>query len=232
MVNAKQQDETLSSVEEVYFQIRERVTSFELKPEERVNESALSKMLGVSRTPLREALNRLVTEGLLVYQTGRGFFCCPLNPSKILELYELREALETHAARLAIERASDQEFLDIRAFLLSVAPSYSKHSNTHKIVAFDEEFHLQLVRLSKNNEIVAALENLHERIRYVRWISMRQKIDITHEEHLRLLNAVSSRNIELATQQIEAHVKQSNEEATHTVREAYSQMYVPEHQKE
>ncbi len=217
----------LSSVEEVYGQVREMAANFEFKPEERLNESALSKRLGTSRTPLREALNRLVTEGLLVSVQGRGFFCRSLNPDKIIELYELRESLETHAIRLAIDRASDQGFSDIKEFLMSVAPLYSSSSTARKIVAFDEEFHLRLARLSKNSEIVAALENLHERIRYVRWISMRKKIDVTHEEHLNLLNIVASRDIDQATRQISNHVRTSNAEATETVREAYSQMFVP-----
>ncbi len=217
-----------SSVEEAYFRVREMAANFEFRPEERLNESALSKILGISRTPLREALNRLVTEGLLVSRKGRGFFCRALNPAKIIELYELREALETHAIRLAIERASDEEFVQIREFLIASAPDYTNDSAARKIVALDEEFHLRLARLSKNKEIVAALENLHERIRYVRWIAMRQKADIAYDEHLRLLDHVQSRDLVLASKQIESHIRKSNEEATETVREAYSRMYVPE----
>ena len=67
--------ETLgSNVDSIYQTVRAMAAAFEFKPEERINESDLSKRLGISRTPLREALNRLVAEGLLTVQEGRGFF--------------------------------------------------------------------------------------------------------------------------------------------------------------
>lgn len=63
-----------SSVDSIYQTVRAMAAAFEFKPEQRINESELSKNLGISRTPLREALNRLVAEGLLTAQEGRGFF--------------------------------------------------------------------------------------------------------------------------------------------------------------
>ena len=95
-----------SSVDRVYDRLRQMAADFEFKPDERINESALSTKLGASRTPLREALNRLVAEGFLTFQARRGFFCRPLSPSQILSLYEARIAVETASRCAALSSPS------------------------------------------------------------------------------------------------------------------------------
>ena len=82
-----------SSVDRVYATLRDMAINFDFKPGERLNETALTSKLNVSRTPLREALNRLVAEGFLTLAKGQGFFCRPLSPEQILELYQLRLSL-------------------------------------------------------------------------------------------------------------------------------------------
>ncbi len=88
---------TEGSVERAYEALRKMAINFEFKPGERLNETALTKTLDVSRTPLREALNRLVAQGFLTFELGKGFFCRALSPEKVFELYQLRCALETEA---------------------------------------------------------------------------------------------------------------------------------------
>ena len=73
-------------VESVYQTLREMAVDFRLKPGERINEVALARALGASRTPLREALNRLVSEGFLTFEPGRGFFCRKLMVKDVYEL--------------------------------------------------------------------------------------------------------------------------------------------------
>jgi len=101
--------------------------SFDLKPDERINESELAERLGASRTPLREALNRLVAEGLLVYRSRKGFFCRPLQPKLIFDLYEARLAVEKEAVRLACERATADDVAALRTSLESVRPGKARH---------------------------------------------------------------------------------------------------------
>ena len=201
--------------------------AFEFKPEERINESELSKQLGISRTPLREALNRLVAEGLLTAQEGRGFFCRSLVPEQIVQLYELRQAIEAEAVLRAVERASDPQLNEVKGYLAQIAPDYHSTASARKIVSLDEAFHLRIADLSKNAELVRALENINERVRYVRWISMRQKMDITHAAHEDILNAMLMRDAEGAVFKMRAHIEKSTDEAKQTVRTAFSQIYVP-----
>lgn len=201
--------------------------AFEFKPEQRINESELSKTLGVSRTPLREALNRLVAEGLLTSQEGRGFFCRSLEPQQIVHLYELRLAVESEAALRAVERASDGEIEELKHYLAEVAPHYHNAVSAREIVRLDEEFHLRLATLSQNMELVRTLENINERVRYVRWISMRQKRDITHAAHQSIVDCLLARDGAETVARLRSHIEKSTEEATETVRTAFSQLYVP-----
>ena len=216
-----------TSADSIYEQVREMAANFEIRPDERVNESALSKKLGASRTPLREGLNRLVAEGLLIRKEDKGFYCRSLSPEAIVDLYELREAIECAAVALAVSRASDAEISSLQALQAEIMPHYTSDAPAREIVRLDEEFHLGLVRLAHNPEMTRAIQTLYERIRFVRWISMRNKLDITHLAHSEILDAVCARDAAQATKLLSAHVRTSTEEATDTVREAYSQIYMP-----
>jgi DNA-binding GntR family transcriptional regulator len=220
--------ETLASnVDSIYQTVRAMAAAFEFKPEERINESDLSKRLGVSRTPLREALNRLVAEGLLTAQEGRGFFCRSLTPEQIVHLYELRLAIESEAVMRAVERATDAELSELKTYLSNIAPKYVSTSSARDIVVLDEAFHLRLAALSKNAELVRALENVNEQLRYVRWISMRSKIDLTKSAHEDILDAMLGRDAASSVARMRRHIEKSTDEAKETVRTAYSQIYVP-----
>ena len=216
-----------SSVDSIYQTVRAMAAAFEFKPEERINESDLSKQLGISRTPLREALNRLVAEGLLTAQEGRGFFCRSLVPEQVVELYELRQAIETETVKRAVERATDEELHELKAYLGQIAPSYDSSASAREIVRLDEDFHLRIAGLSQNDELVRSLENINERVRYVRWISMRSKIDLTHAAHEGIVNSMLARDEAAAVNKMRAHIAKSTDEAKQTVRTAFSQIYVP-----
>jgi DNA-binding GntR family transcriptional regulator len=202
-------------------------TNFEFKPDERINEGTLAGELGTSRTPLREALNRLVAEGFLTFRNGRGFFCRSLDPHQILGLYEARQAIECEALRLAVSRATDEEIAEVMAFLKDTETAYSSASSSQELVELDEAFHLRLVRMAKNRELERILANVNARIRYVRWIDMSERRGITPTAHVRIAEALAARDEALAVQELRDHIGKRSEEATQAVRAAYSQLYVP-----
>src|SRR5579872_5463731 len=96
--------------------------SYVLRPGERLNEIELSKRLGVSRTPLREALNRLSMEGFLRFLPGRGFYSRELNPKEIFDLFELRKAVEISGVRLSVQRAKAEQIEAVDRFLSETGP--------------------------------------------------------------------------------------------------------------
>lgn len=224
-----------SNVDRIIEKAREMAITFELKPGARINESALSKDLGASRTPLREALNRLVAEGYLTFQTGKGFFCRALDPKRIMDLYETRVAIEVEAVRLTCLRASDGELAVFRAYLNQTEPAYSQGAEVSELVLADEDFHLYIARLSQNDELLRLLENLNGRIRYVRSIGLKtmqsappQAPELSLRAHRCILEALVARDTDAATASMRAHIERRWEEATEAVRIAYSQIYVPD----
>ncbi len=211
-------------------------SNFEFKPDERINESALSSALGASRTPLREALNRLVAEGFLTFQNGRGFFCRSLSPGRIVDLYEARQAIECEALRRSVGRASDSDIQSVGRYLDETEPDYHGPERAIEVLDMDETFHIKLVQLSRNAELVRILRNINDRIRYVRMVDLRMLLErkqIAKGEgaelsaHRIVLNALAARDEEAAVAAMRNHIERRREEATEAVRIAYSQLYVP-----
>lgn len=224
-----------SNVDRVYEALRRMAADFAFKPDQRINESALSEVLGASRTPLREALNRLVAEGFLTFQNNRGFFCRPLTPSYILDLYEARVAVECEALRIACARASDDDIAGFADYLDRMEPDYESATELEELLALDESFHTRMVQLSGNSELERMLKNLNGRIRYIRLIDLKRMRDQAEgrapgdvSAHRRVLEALSARNATAAAEALRSHIEKRREEATEAVRIAFSQLYVPD----
>ncbi len=215
-----------SQVDRVYELIKAQAIAFTFKPGERMNEVALATHLGVSRTPLREALNRLVAEGLLSFCQGQGFSCRPLVPAEILDLYEAREAIEAESARLACQRASDNDIAALATFLRETGPGDNGRS-IEELVSMDEAFHLRIVALSGNNELHRLLENLNARLRFLRWIHMEARRPLTQRQHRAIVKAIAARDAAAAEHCMRNHIHRRAEEVTAAVREGYSRLYVP-----
>ena len=224
------------SVDRLYRQLREMAADFAFKPDERINESDLAARLGASRTPMREALNRLAAEGFVTFQSGKGFFCRPLTPARILELYEARVAIECEGVRLACLRGSEEGIAALAAHLDGIEPLYVSANDTAQLLELDEDFHLRLIGLSGNAELDRLLRNLNDRIRYVRLIDLRRiqaeagsGPQTAPEPHRKIVSALEARQMDEAVAAMRQHISRRSEEATEAVRIAYSQLYVPDH---
>lgn len=226
-------DSKQGAVERAYRRLKEMAASYEFKPDERLNESALSLQLDISRTPLREALNRLTAEGFLTSRSGQGFYCRSLNPTEIMDLYEARAAIESEGARLAARRFDLAELANLERFLEQSEADYSPGVSPVELVRLDEEFHLRLARLSHNRELVRLLENVAGRIHYVRIIDLQSLSErdgpraITTEPHARILATVKAGDEEGAAREMNAHISRRLEEVTWNVRTAFSRIYAP-----
>ncbi|MBL4767796.1 MAG: GntR family transcriptional regulator [Rhodobacteraceae bacterium] len=216
-----------SRVDWIYAKVATMVANFEFKPDERINEGTLAKKLGSSRTPLREALNRLVAEEFLTFHAHQGFFCRTLDPKTVFDLYNARLAIETESIRLAIHKATDAEILKIESFLDDTQSSYSKTSSFETLVELDEEFHMQLLRLSDNDELERILGNLNAKIRYVRRIEIGDQPTITEAAHRRILAAIKIRDETKAVFELRGHISRRREDANSAVQRAFSKLYVP-----
>jgi DNA-binding GntR family transcriptional regulator len=216
-----------SVVDRVYEQLKTMSVSYELKPGERLNEGELAKRLGVSRTPLREALNRLNTEGFLRFTPGKGFFCRELDAHEIFDLYELRKSIEVASVRLAVKRAKDEEIDALLAFLDATGPDPGERSSI-ELVELDESFHERLMAMSANAEMLRVLRNVNARIRFVRWIDMdRINRANTQAEHRAVLHALKGRDEGTCVYVLERHIDRRLDTITSAIKEGYAQIYMP-----
>lgn len=223
-----------STVSQAYETLRDKAINFEFKPGDRINESALTRELGISRTPMREALNRLVAEGFLTLSPGQGFRCRTLQPDAIADLYELRCALESEAVRRMIE-AGDQSQIDaLVVYLDQTEPTYHACDDASELTRMDENFHLMIARGSGNREIANMLTNVNERIRYVRTVNLKQlrlRPSTTGNAsglnaHRRIVSAILSGNTEEAVAAMRRHIERRKDEVVELVKLAYSEIYV------
>ncbi|WP_146590689.1 GntR family transcriptional regulator [Puniceibacterium confluentis] len=218
----------------IYREVKEMAARFDFKPDERINESELSVRLNVSRTPLREALNRLASEGFLTYQSGQGFFCRSLNPLEIRNLYEARAAIESEAVRLATQRASDTALAELEHFARSARATYRAGTSPVELVRQDQDFHLRLAQLSGNAELLKLLENINARIHYIRLIDLQAMSEeqggkaLDNRTHERIVTAMLARDSDEASRQVRVHIEERLDEVTNNVKRAFSLIYVPQ----
>ena len=214
-----------SRAESLYLTVKDMAILFEFKPGERINEVELAQRLGASRTPLREALNRLAAEGFLVLKQDRGFFCRDLKPREMYELYQFRAVLEVAAIRLACEQATEQEVTDLALFLDETGPQEGGRSS-EELVALDEQFHEKIMALSRNMEMSRTLTNINARIKYFRWVDMDSKREGTQQEHRAIVQALMARDADLAAKLMQAHIARRLEQITAAIKESFSRIYL------
>ncbi|WP_347565276.1 GntR family transcriptional regulator [Bordetella petrii] len=215
-----------STVDRVYSQLRSMAIGYEFKPGEKLNEVALAKRMEVSRTPLREALNRLGIEGLLRFQPGKGFFCRDLDVHEIFHLYELRKVVEVAGARLSIVRARDEDIGKLLDFLDTTGPEPGDRS-VAELVDLDESFHESLLAMSGNTEMLRVLRNINARIRFVRWIDMKRGDRRNSQlEHRRIVEALQARDEAACAALLEKHIERRLDQITSAIREGYAQIYM------
>lgn len=216
-----------SYVDRAYDQLRHMAIGYQLRPGERLNEGELARQLGVSRTPLREALNRLTTEGFLRFSPGKGFFCRELDPKEIYDLYQLRKALEVGAIKLAVRNATEADISALEQFLSDTGPDAGGRT-TDELVALDEAFHERLMGLAGNNEMLLVLRNVNAKIQFVRWIDMESvSRPVTQAEHRQVLERLKARDEFGCVATLEKHIDRRQDQITAAIREGIAQIYMP-----
>ena len=211
----------------VYAAIREMAIRYELAPGETVNEATLAAKLGVSRTPVREALNRLVTERLMTFVPNKGFFCRTLSPEEICDLFEVRECLEVTGFCLACERASDSDIAALDSAWSAVLQSSAQFA-PQDWARHDEAFHEGLVGLAGNPELIATLKGINARIRFIREIENQrtQRTEAMNQEHSAILQALQAREVKAGAQALHRHLAMTRSDAIEAIKEALARAYL------
>ncbi|WP_241793102.1 GntR family transcriptional regulator [Teichococcus vastitatis] len=214
----------LRSADRVYARVKAMAVFYRLRPSERINEVELARRLGVSRTPLREALNRLAAEGFLEATVNRGYSVLPLDPKRVLTLYEYRATLEIGALRLAAERADEGGLDQLDA--LARRTQHSTGQDALAQLAADEAFHTHLVALADNAEMLRSLRSLNERMRFIRWIDL-DKGQPGHwtDEHATMVALLRARDAGAGAALMQAHIARRLDRITEMIRAGFAEIY-------
>ena len=204
-----------SRADEVYEQLKRDVAGFILVPGDRFTENEISERLGVSRTPVRQALFRLQQEGYVEVSFRSGWRVLPFDFEKFEQLYDLRMVLETTAAQ---RLCSDAERVDgaLLAQLIAIwlAPVDERSAEMAQVSKWDEEFHCALVAAAGNAEMARVHRDVTDRIRIIRRLDFTKqaRIDATYEEHGKILKAIQRRRGDQAAMLLRAHIETSQAE--------------------
>jgi DNA-binding GntR family transcriptional regulator len=219
-------DKAGSIREKAYLAIQQKIARGELLPGAAVSEIALAKELGSSRTPIREALGQLVAEGLLEQTPNRGAVVVQLKRQDIIDLYELREALEVYAIGKVARRTNSEaeierltrlvsEIGDLESELERANQPELNERQMQRFVACDLGFHSLLVRMAANTRI---LKLVNETRLLIRIFAMHRRghsnlmLASIRAQHGDMIRAVSERNPQAAMQILSNHIRTSLQE--------------------
>jgi DNA-binding GntR family transcriptional regulator len=196
-----------SLAEGVYAEIKDDIFEFRLMPGQRFSENELAARLGVSRTPVRQALYRLEHEGYIVVESKSGWTVRAFDFYTFEELYDVRLVLELAAVRRVCEHDPMPPLGDLKEVWL--VPPEDRLTDAREIGREDERFHGTLVAAAGNAELARMHRDVAERIRVVRRLEfgVADRIRQTYNEHAQILRAVLRRKSEQAQMLLKAHIE-------------------------
>ena len=204
-----------SRADEVYEQLKRDGAEFKLVPGDRFTENELSERLGVSRTPIRQALFRLQQEGFVEVLFRSGWRVLPFDFDQFEQLYDLRMVMETTAVHriCADDRRVDRELLAELAAIWLVHAS-ERSTDTRQVAQWDEQFHCALVAAAGNAEMARVHRDVTDRIRIIRRLDFTKqvRVDATYEEHAKILRAIQRKRGDQAAMLLRAHIETSQAE--------------------
>jgi len=210
----------------VFESLREAIISGVLKPGERMMEVQLAEEMGVSRTPVREAIRKLELEGFVIMVARKGAYVAGISSKDVSEVFEIRAALEGLAAALAAERINDSEKEELERVLVYKAASVEANDFS-SLIEKDTEFHELIYKASRNERLMQIISNLREQINRFRMVSLahpgrgREAL----EEHRKIAEAIADRDFTLAQALAQEHIGN----AENALLESMQQMETIEH---
>lgn len=204
----------MTYADQAYKGILGRIQAGELRQGDRLTEDRIAAELGMSRTPVREALNRLVSRGLVEVSLGRTLAVRRLERAQVIELYEMRQILEGAAARLAAKHASKAEIYSLEKLLERTRPGTSLPAHTPQEMArLNTEFHDGILQASHNRYLRNQSEQLGESL----WLlvgttfSVKGRSEAAYQEHALILSAIAAGDESAAEEAARLHIERSLE---------------------
>ena len=201
------QHKTVSLADQVFEHLETDILSGKYARGEILTESKLSAELGVSRTPIREALRRLEQEHI-IEESGKGSIVIGITENDLIDIFLIREKLECMAASLAAERCTEEQLAELKE-TLEFQEFYLSKQDAEHIKLMDNKFHRTLYRLTGSMTFYDTLVPLHKKIQKYRRASVESKsrAAASVEEHRRIFEAIAAKDSKLASKYAKEHVE-------------------------
>jgi DNA-binding GntR family transcriptional regulator len=192
----------------VYESLRDAISDGRIAGGERVREEEVARNLGVSRTPVREALQRLQQRGILILGPGRGLMVAQLSHAQIVELYAMREILEGSAARFAATHATAPEITTLYELQEQLKTA---ESDDMLHITLNRRFHQAIYEAAHNRYLMQTLESLNDSFALLRSSTFRlpHRQRDSDEERRRIIEAIEKRDPALAEKEAREHILQA-----------------------
>jgi DNA-binding GntR family transcriptional regulator len=220
----KQKTSALSA--EVFAVLKERIIRWEYSPAHRFTEEELSEEFGVSRSPIREALQMLVENGLVIKAPYRGYTVRQPDLKEIHDLYDVRQALELFAVEwLAINGMPEAEWEELHHTWQNILRDLLQ--STADFAEYDEAFHEKLAGYTGNQALVHYLHNIDERLHFVRFtdITTPERLRVTCEQHLQILDCVKNGDVRCAREAMQQNIQGGRQNVEQAVKEALARSF-------
>jgi DNA-binding GntR family transcriptional regulator len=203
----------------IFDTLREAIIVGELKPGERLMEVQLAQKMGVSRTPVREAIRKLELEGLVEMLPRKGAHIADLSVKDIMDVLEVRATLDGLASSLSASRITDEEIKELK-HVQSQFVNYVEKENLQGSIKKDVEFHDIIYRSSRNDKLIQISNNLREQIQRFRVIYIKDYSSTREliKEHNEIIDAITTRDPEAAMRSAQTHIKKQEEAITRSVK--------------
>jgi DNA-binding GntR family transcriptional regulator len=194
--------------EKAYKNLKEMIISGKLKSNERIDEDLLSKSLDVSRTPIREAINKLEQEGWINIIPRKGMFVNNVSIKEINDVFQVRNNFEPIILEMAFERIEKKSLEELRSeFLFFLNKKELSSEDNIKLDFLDNQLHLLILKHCNNNFIIKMMENVYEHNMRIRNLSVQPKkrrITATNE-HIKIIDAILAENFPKALKELKLH---------------------------
>jgi DNA-binding GntR family transcriptional regulator len=191
-------------------QLEQMIISGELQPGERINESALSNLLQISRAPIREACRQLSQYGMVENRVGKGSYVREVNLQNAVELYEIRGALDALAVELVCQRISNEEVNELKN-LVDQMRKFAEDEASTEYFSTNLKFHQMIVRLSRNEALIELYEVVFRKLSLFRQKTLAQpsRLQASLAQHEGILRAIVNRDEKLAVKLARSHVEEA-----------------------
>jgi DNA-binding GntR family transcriptional regulator len=196
-----------TNAEKAYTQIKGKIITAEMPPGSVINEAQLMEEFHLGRTPIREAIKQLQTENLVMVTPRKGMYVADIAVTDLLQIFEVRVELESIATKLAAQRITENELIELKN--LGNAYKVADLSNKETLIKLDGEFHSLIANATHNKFLIKEIEqyyNLSLRIWYIA-LNYAKPEDIDVDAHIEILEAIQAQDAEKAGQRMRKHIQ-------------------------